>query len=592
MTENPAMPGLEARLREAVAQLNAGRADAAAAMLERLPAAAADTPAVQHWLGVTRLRQGRLAEARELIERAVRGAPREAVYHANLGAVLLRCGRPGEAAVALRQALALRPGMASAHNNLANALRALGEVDGAGEHYRAALALDDRLPEAHNNLANIRKEQGDVPAALAGYRRALELRPDLREAFSNLLALLRLSDAHTPEEVHALHLEFAERFERPLRTVWPVHPNPPEAGRRLRVGYLSPDCHPAALFFLRPVWARHDREQVEVFTYFDAPPPADPPLPAGLTVRVLRGLTDAQVAEQVRADGIDILLDIAGHVGHSRILSLARKPAPVQVEWLDYLGSTGLAAMDYRLTDRLADPPGAEAMHSERLLRMPEPYCQWCYPGTLPLEEGESPQGRNGYLTFGSFNHQVKLTPRTLALWQRLLDALPTARLRLLGVDSAVAREAVRHAFAARGQAGRIELLPRLAYPEFLVSCQTMDIALDPLLFSGATTTCDVLWMGVPVITLPGASSASRSTAAILSTLGLEEFVADSEEAYLDIARRWSARPDALAALRRGLRERMQASPLMDAVGFTRALEALLRQCWREWCGERGGGHG
>lgn len=574
-------------LRQAIAFLDAGRADAAAAVLESWPAAAPDRPAALHWLGVARLRQGRLAEAHRLLADAVALAPDEAVFQANLGAVLLRCGRPDEAAAVLRRALALRPRMASAHNNLANALRALGDVDAAGAHYAAALDIHEGLPEVHNNLANIRKEQGDIPAALAGYRRALALRPTFREAFSNLLVLLKLVDGVTASEAFELHRQFAAQFESPLRVAWPVHRNPPEPERRIRLGYLCPDCHPAALFFLRPVWARHDPAGFDVVAYFGAAPPGDAAVPPGVAVRTLAGLTDAQAAAMILADAIDVLVDIAGHAGAGRILAAARKPAPVQVTWLDYLSTTGLAAMDYRLTDRVADPAGAEQTHSETLLRMPEPYCQWCYPGTREQDPDPSPCQSRGVVTFGSFNHQVKLTPRTIALWQDLLDALPTARLRIVGIGSRRARETLRAAFAGRAQEERVEILPRLGHAEFLDACRSVDIALDPLLFSGATTTCDTLWMGVPVITLPGASSASRSTSAILSTLGLDAFVADSPDTYVAIARHWAARPEALSALRADLRARMRASPLMDAVGFTHALEGLLRQSWRRWCATR-----
>lgn len=572
--------------------IQGGRFDEAAQALGGLSGEAARQPLALHWLGVVRWRQGRLDEARELLASAVRDAPSEAVFLANFGAVLMGCGEPAKAAEQLRRALAIRPDMAGAHNNLANALRALGRIDEAGRHYEAALSLNPNLPAAHNNLANIRKEQGDVPGALAGYREALKLDPDFRMAFSNLLALTRLADDMPPAEVFALHRQFGERFEAPLRAHWPKHANQPDPGRRLRIGYVSPDCHPAALFFLRPVWARHDASRLEVYAYFDEPPPEATDPPAGFHPRVLRGLTDAQVLELIRKDAIDVLIDVAGHAGRSRILVFAHKPAPVQITWLDYLGTTGLAAMDYRLTDRFADPPGAEAFHSERLLYMPAPYCQWCYPGGEALAVGDSPLTRNGYPTFGSFNNPIKITPRTLALWQRILTALPTARLCLFGIDSEATRDAIRQSFATRRQAERIELLPRLPYPDFLAACGMVDVALDPIHFSGATTTCDVLWMGVPVVTLPGASSASRSSAAILTVLGLADFVAADESTYVEIARRWAADVPALSALRRGLRDRMQHSPLMDAAGFARAFEARLRECWVEWCARGGNRHG
>jgi predicted O-linked N-acetylglucosamine transferase (SPINDLY family) len=570
-------------LQPILALLQSRRFDEAATALERLLPSAPTEPAIWHWLGFVRLRQGKPEEGLALMQRALLAQPGNPTFLVNLGAALVSCGRPREAEGLLRQALALRPDLASAHNNLANALRSLGRIDEAGRHYEAALAAQPDLPEAHNNLGNIRKEQGDIRAALHHYRRALAARPDFREAFSNLLALTKLCDDLGPEEVFALHRQFAERFEAPLKASWVAHPNPGDSERRLRIGYVSPDCHPAATFFLEPVWAAHDASRVEVHAYFDAAPQNDPG--SATQVRVLAGLSDADVAQRIRDDAIDVLVDIAGHAGRSRILAFARRPAPVQVTWLDYLCTTGLDAIDYRLTDRWSDPEGAQRFHSERLLWMPDGYCQWCYPGRSAAPAvAPLPALERGHLTFGSFNNQVKLTPSTLDLWSRVLQAVPKSRLRCIGVGSHEAQQRLREHFAAHGQGDRVDVLPRLSPAEFLGACNAIDIALDPLLFSGATTTCDVLWMGVPVITLPGASSASRSTTSILSCVGLERFIAADADAYVVAATRLAGDLPALAELRASLRATMRASPLMDAYGFTRALEARLREAWSAWC--------
>jgi len=562
------------------------RFEEAGAILEDLLPQAPECPDIWHWLGFVRWRQGKTGEAQQLMERALEVQPDNTTFLVNLGTMLTLLGKPAAAVRHLQHALALQPNLPSAHNNLANALRSLGQIDAAGRHYEAALAVQPDLPEAHNNLANIRKEQGDIAEALRHYRQALALRPDFREAFSNLLALTKLAETMSQDEVFALHRQFAERFETPFVHEWTLPVSLAHSGK-LRIGYVSPDCHPAASFFLKPVWAQHDREQFEVFAYFDVAPGAEfaPGILSGITCRALTGLPDAEVAAMIRADRIDILIDIAGHAGRSRILVFARKLAPVQITWLDYLGTTGLRAMDSRLTDCWADPAGAERYHSEALLNMPNGFCQWCYPGPAEAPPvGDLPAERQGRITFGSFNNPIKITPATLSLWSRVLEAVPDARLRCFGVSSDEARETLRSHFFRHGQKDRFEILPKLPYPEFLAACNDIDLALDTLLFSGATTTCDVLWMGVPVVTLPGrvhtSSSASRSTSSILSCLGLQRLVADSPDAYVDIVRTLASDLPALADLRKSLREMMRSSPLMDAKGFTRALENLLREAF------------
>ncbi len=582
-----AQPGLDA----AFDLLRKQRFKEAGAMLEGLLPLAPKHPDIWHWLGFVRWKQGKTDEARQLMECALGVQPDNTIFLVNLGAMLTSLGNPSAAMLHLQHALAVRPNLPSAHNNLANALRSLGQIDDAGRHYEAALVVQPDLPETHNNLANIRKEQGRVAEALRHYRQALALRPDFHEAFSNLLALTRLAEAMTPDEVFTLHRQFAERFEAPFVPEWVPPPAFLAPFRKLRIGYVSPDCHPAASFFLKPVWAQHDHERFEVFAYFDAEPGTafSTEIFSGITCRVLAGLPDAEVAALIRADQIDILIDIAGHAGRSRILVFARKPAPVQITWLDYLGTTGLRAMDFRLTDHWADPAGAGRYHSEALLNMPDGFCQWCYPSPIEAPPvGDLPTTRNGCITFGSFNNPIKITPATLSLWSRVLEAVPDARLRCVGVGSDEARENLRRHFSRHGQEDRIDILPKLSYPEFLAACNDVDVALDTLLFSGATTTCDVLWMGVPVVTLPGSvemsSSASRSAASILSCLGLQRLVADSPDVYIDIVRTLVSDHPALAGLRKSLREKMRSSPLMDARGFTQAFESRLRDAFSLVC--------
>ncbi|MBL8524755.1 MAG: hypothetical protein JNN20_13775, partial [Betaproteobacteria bacterium] len=291
-----------------------------------------------------------------------------------------------------------------------------------------------------------------------------------------------------------------------------------------------------------------------------------------------------QVAKQIHDDGIDILIDIAGHTGHNRLGVFARRPAPVQMTWLDYLCTTGLAAMNYRITDAIADPEGNEVFHSEKVLRMP--HTQWCWQpdGSAP-DVSAPPSERNGCITFGSFNNAQKLTDSTLALWRALLNALPEARMRIGGIADGFARARVLEALGC--QESRLTFLPRLDIHEYRQSFAEVDIALDPTPFSGATTTLDALWQGVPVLTLPGERSCSRSSASLLSALAMNAWIASDADDFVGLAKRHSADRQGLIELRKGLRGRMQASPMLDVGAFTADLENLYRRAWRDWCESR-----
>jgi hypothetical protein len=347
---------------------------------------------------------------------------------------------------------------------------------------------------------------------------------------------------------------------------------------------VSPDCHTALPAFVEPVLRSHDRARFDVFAYFNNPQPPDALARLGpLEARVMRGATDETVAQWIRSDGIDVLVDIAGHTGHNRLGVFGRKPAPVQVTWLDYLNTTGLDAIDYRLTDAVSDPPGdSDSLHSEALLRLAP--AQWCWsPPSAPPAPGPLPALAAGHLTLGSFNNCSKLTDATLALWARVLAALPQARLLVVGVPPGMARARIEAALAGVG-ADRVRVLPRLDADAFRRAVATVDVALDPTPFSGATTTLEALWQGLPVVTRPGATSPSRSTASILTALGLAEWIADDDAGYVAIVQRASESTARLAELRAELPQRLRQSPLCDADRFTRDLERLLAGAWRDWC--------
>ena len=575
---------------EGTAHLQAGNLrDAELRFREALSRDGHDAQAM-HGLGIIAHQTGNFAEALALFNRAIAQAPSLTAAHVNRGNSLAAMRQYGEAVNAFETALSLSPDLPSALINLATALHALGRLDEAVAALERALAHHGDSPELLNNLGNFYKDQGRLTAALSCYQRAIELNPMMQQAFSNQLAALKVDTSVSPEQILQRHLQWSNWFEA-VSNHAPMLVNSPQPSRRLRVGYVSPDCHTAVPAFLDSVISSHDRAQFDVFCYFNNPqdPQRIKMLRIADTARVMRGRDDQQVATQIHDDAIDILIDIAGHTGHNRLGVFARRPAPVQISWLDYLCTTGLAAMDYRITDRVADPAGSAAFHSEKLLYMP--HTQWCWQpaADAPAVSG-LPAIPRGYVTFGSFNNVQKLTDCTLALWRRLLEALPDARLCVAGIPEGVARVRVLAKLASEGLAwdvSRVEFLPRMSVANYRAAFSQIDIALDPMPFSGATTTLDALWQGVPVLTLPATRSCSRSTASLLTALQLTEWIADNEADFLARARRLAADMAGLIKLRASLRKRMRASPLLDSAGFTRNLESLYRHAWQIWCEQR-----
>jgi predicted O-linked N-acetylglucosamine transferase (SPINDLY family) len=572
-----------ATIAEADAAWSAGDRARAISMLTALAERAPTSAPVWSRLGACALEAGQSDAAHAYLRNAVTHAPDDSSAWTNLGVALTRLARADEGIAAYRRALALDPVAVGARVNLANALAQRDDVDGAVAELEAARRIAPDAHEVLNNLGNLYKDQGRFDDAFAAYGAARRAWPDFRVAFSNLLALTKLSTRHTPADIFALHRAFAERFEPGWQAAYVPAETTPDANRRLRVCYVSPDCHSALPSFVEPVLRRHDRARFDVFAYFNNPQPAATLARiAPITSRIMRGATDEEVAKWVRADGIDILIDIAGHTGHNRLGVFGRKPAPVQITWLDYLNTTGLAAIDYRLTDAVADPPGtSDALHSETLLRLSP--AQWCWnpPGAAP-PSSSLPAARAGHLMLGSFNAYSKLTDATLALWARVLAAVPQARLVVVGVPPGAATSRIEAAFGAR-----VRVLPRLAPDAFREAIADADIALDPLPFSGATTTLEALWRGVPVVTRTGATSASRSSASILCALGLTNWIADDDEGYVAIVERAARSLDALGELRRELPGIVQSSSLCDAARFIVGLEQTLREAWRIWCSGR-----
>jgi predicted O-linked N-acetylglucosamine transferase (SPINDLY family) len=533
---------------------------------------------------------GAMDEAIDCFQLALAQSPDFVEPYVNLSAVLNDLGRCKEAVTYCEALLTLQPDHAAACNNLGVALRALGQHDAAIAYLRRAIVLNDDYGDPHNNLALTLQDRGKFAAAAESFRDALARSPDSAYFFSNLLCVLQYDGDLSPEEVLAEHRRFAERFESPLKPHWRPHGNERDPARRLKVGYVSPDFrNHAVAYFIEPVLANHDRRQVEVFCYYShvQQDEVTQRLKTYADVWVeCSGMTDERLAERIRADGIDILVDLAGHTARNRLLTFARKPAPIQMTYLGYPGTSGLEAMDYRLTDGCADPAGAEAYYTETLLRLPDSL--WCYrpPSGMP-EVGPLPALANGYVTFGSLNNYNKIDDLCLQLWSVILRSVPDARLLMVTVPEGEAREKLLERFEKLGVSSeRLKFQPSLSSADFHQAIGTVDIALDPLAINGATTTCESIWLGVPVVALVGTRFAQRAGLSILSAAGLGEFTAGSAQAYVDLAIHLATNLPLLAELRAGLRAHVAASALVDEVRFTRNLEGLYREVWTRWCGK------
>ena len=524
--------------------------------------------------------------------RAIEAAEDNAEAHNNLGVALSGQGKLDEAIAEYRRASQLKPDMAEAHSNLGDALRNCGQIDEAIAAYRRALQIKPDYSEAHNNLAVAYKDRNELDEALVCYRRAMTLEPHNSTTHSNLIYTLHFDPGFDAPSIADEHRRWDRQFAEPLRKFHKLHLNNRDPERRLRIGYVSPDFrHHVICHFLLPLLERHDHAGFEIHCYASVKRSDE------ITGRIRKNadvwsdvliLSDEKLAERIRGDEIDILVDLTQHMGDNRLPVFARKPAPVQVAWLGYPGSTGLSAMDYRLTDAWMEPEGAAWSESvETPVRLPDSW--FCFD---PIDDfpvpGELPALHAGHITFGCLNTFSKVSDAVLERWAGVMRAVENSRL-LLRCPQGAAQARVREFFAARGIAAeRLELVawtPTRA--EFLKLFDRMDIALDPFPYNGGTTTCEALWMGVPVLTLPGERIVSRIGLSILTACGMPEFVAHTEEEYVRLAADLAADLPRLSELRATLRGRMKASAFMDGARFAKHMEHAFRAMWRAWCAGR-----
>ncbi|MFN5755655.1 MAG: tetratricopeptide repeat protein [Planctomycetia bacterium] len=574
-----------------VAAYQAGRHDEALGLIQLAIAADGSHATFHNSLGAVYQALGDLPRAVSAYQTSILLDMDYADAHGNLGLVLRELGRAAESAESLRRALQLKPGNPNLLNSLGITLRSLGRIAEAADCYRGALVSREAFWEPHSNLGNILKDECRTAEAIAHYRRAIELAPQVPLITSNLLCALHYRDGITAGELAAAHDEFEKSFGEPLRSAWKPHDNDRDLDRPLRLGFLSPDLHRHPVgYFLVGLVEHLDHAQASVFCYSTGGTPDD--LSARLRAaatewRDVGPLTDEAIAESIRDDSIDILFDLAGHTGNNRLLVMGHKPAPVQVTWAGYVGTAGLAAIDYLLADRFEVPPELEHHYREKVLRMPAAYVCYEPPATPPV--APLPAFERGHVTFGSFSNPAKLGPQIAAPWARILDRVPNSRLVLKyrGLDDPLHARRLRGYFAAQGiDPARVDVQGDSRQPELLPHYDRLDIALDPFPYGGGVTTLEALWMGVPVVTLPGETFASRHALTHLSNVGIEGTIARDLDHYVDLAVALAAALPALAAIRAGLRERMAASPLCDGERFASDFLRVMRGAWREWASD------
>lgn len=527
---------------------------------------------------------GRYADALACYEYGLQLAPSSVPLHLNSGNAHMAELRFEEALACFDRALQFAPHLAALHNNRGNALRQVGRYVEAMQAYHLALKSDPHWTEVLVNLGHTYQALGRMPEALGTFRTVLSRNADSQMASSAALFTCHYDPSMTPEGLAAEHRAWGERFGAPLARGHRPFLNRPDPERPLRVGYVSPDFrqHPVAMF-TAPVLAAHDRRQVEVYCYAAVAREDD------WTARCRRaagqwrpcfGWSDAELAAQVEADRIDVLIDLSGHTAGTRLLAFARQPAPVQMSWLGYFNTTGLTAIDYLLVDSVVAPPDEPCLFVEQPLRLPGGYLCYQRPDYAP-----APQRQDGPLTFGCFNALSKITDPVIACWAEILARAPGSRLLVKNnlLAEAATRQSLLSRFAGHGIGEeRLLLEPGCAHHELLDHYASVDVALDPFPYNGGTTTCEALTQGVPVVTLRGGHFVSRVGATILYHAGLAGWIAGDAAGYVETALRLARQ--APSHDRAALVAQVAASPLGDAAAFAGHLESAFRGAWRRWC--------
>jgi len=543
-------------------------------------------------LGELLRHHGELDAAAEIYRQALSIDPDLVKIQSGLASTLHDMRNYHEAATIFKKIAANHPDFPGVHNDLGVALMNIGNFGEAIASFKTAIVKTPNFAFAHNNLGGALMAQNELDAGIVCFRKALQIDPNYSRVHSNILLTMNYLSGATQEQIYEEALRYDAQHAKGLLQFQPSFHNSKEKDRVLRIGYVSPDfrSHSVA-HFTRALLGAHSRDRVEVFCYANVMKQdqitADFEMQADHWLSIV-GLKNEDVADRIRSDQIDILIDLSGHTGNSRLLVFAYKPAPIQVSWLGYPNTTGIACVDYRLTDSVADPQGAaDRLHTEKLIRLPQGFL--CYQEDDPNPAVSAPPClERGYVTFGSFNHLPKITSDVVGVWSTILKLIPNSRLVLKSgplLDENISVKC-RNMFVDRGiSRDRLDLFGgQPSREEHLGMYSRIDIGLDPFPYNGTTTTCEALWMGVPVICLRGDRHAARVGASIMHHAGLPELVADSRDEYIDLARTFAGDMQRLAKLRNTLRRKMRESVLMDLPLFTETLESAYRKMWIAWC--------
>lgn len=573
-----------------------GRFDEAVKCYHRALEIKPDFAEVHSNLGAALKDLGRIDAALASYRRALEIKPDFAEAHYNLGASLQELVKFHEALESYRRALAIQPDYAEALNNSGVVLLELGQFDNAVATFRRALDVSPHYVDAHMNLGSVLKDLGRFEESMASTRRALEIDPECANAHDNLLFIHNYLSDQPSALLRAEAERYGEMVSRHARpyTSWS---NIPDPDRCLRVGLVSGDLcnHPVGYFIEAVLTAISSQavDRVELFAYpcrasVDATSKRIRACCRGWSPAI--GLSDEALAQRIYADQIDILIDLSGHTAHNRLPMFAWKPAPVQVSWLGYFATTGLPAIDYFVADPWTLPASQEGSFTENIWRLPE--TRLCFtPPDVEVAVSPLPALSNQFVTFGCFNNLSKMNAEVVALWARILNAVPGSRLFLLAPqfkENTVVQTVVDR-FGDQGVApARLELEAAVPRADYLAAYQRIDIALDPFPFPGGTTTMEALWMGVPVLTLAGERFLSRQGVGLMMNAELPEWVAKDKEDYLNKAVSLAMDWPQLSVLRTSLRQQVLASPVFDAPRFAQHFEEAIRGMWNKWCVRRG----
>lgn len=540
-------------------------------------------------LGTIFMGVGRLDLAEASYRKAIEADPDFSQAHNNLGTMLMNLGRLDLAEACYRRAIQINPDYSEAHGNLGAAQKYLGQLDESMASCRRALAIDPECAGALVNLGNVLLDLWQFDEAVASYRLALERKPEFAAAHSNLLFSLSHDGSADAQTLFAEHCRYGEQFESKLRADWPRHGNPRDRERRLQVGFVSADLRDHAVaYFIEPVLANlatYPQLSLHAFYNHAIVDVITQRLRCHLTHwHSIVGLSDEAVAERIRDEKIDILIDLSGHTAGNRLLAFARKPAPIQASWMGYPGTTGLQGMDYYFADRFFLPQaGFGGQFTEALVYLPAsaPFLPY---NNAPAVNG-LPALAGGHFTFGSFNRPSKITRPVVAAWARLLRALPESRMLLAGMPAVGKDDTLAEWFEQEGIVrDRLSFHIRSSMDCYLGLHHQVDICLDTFPYNGGTTTLHALWMGVPTLTLAGDTPAARTGASVLGHVGLDAFVAHDGDDFVQKGLSWAGNPTALHQIRSGLRERLANSAIGQPAVIAAGLNQALRIMWERWC--------